>query len=87
MSGIHIAPAPLCAAPSLLTAMAHFEEEKTFFGSMFVIVTPPTKRQVRKESRDRRRRNRSSLGRVIRRSEVGGIMARQEGLETEEAPC
>ena len=87
MSGLHSVPPPTCTALPLNTVVAHFEEEKTFFGSMFVIVTPHTRRRLRKESRSQRRRNRSSLGRVVRRSEAAGVAARQTGHATEEELC
>ncbi|WP_281646854.1 hypothetical protein [Parendozoicomonas sp. Alg238-R29] len=63
---------------SLNTAMAHFEEEKTFFGPMFVVVAPYTRRRL-KHLRSRRERERaaSTLGRVIRRFRTGRSMMRK----------
>lgn len=62
----------------LNTTMAHFEEEKTFFGPMFVVITPYTRRRL-KHLRSRRERERaaSSLGRVIRRFRTGRSMLRK----------
>ena len=55
------------------TAMGHFEEEKTFFGTMFVVITPPRGRRLsRRKSRKDREREMSSLGKVIRRYRIQG---------------
>ena len=52
-------------------AMANFEEEKSFFAAMYVVVTPNTRRRIkRKRSRREREREASCLGRVIRRSQT-----------------
>ncbi|MTI13558.1 hypothetical protein [Sansalvadorimonas verongulae] len=60
------------------TAMANFEEEKTFFGPMLVVVTPYTRRRLRHlRSRRERERAASSLGRVIRRFRTGRSMLRK----------
>ena len=78
MSGIRIPPAMPPAGFSLNTAMANFEEEKTFFGPMFVVVTPNIRRRVkRNRTRQDREREMSSLGRVIRRFRSAGVFTRK----------
>ena len=52
-------------------AMANFEEEKSFFAAMYVVIAPNTRRRIkRKRSRREREREASCLGRVIRRSQT-----------------
>ncbi|MCL6270206.1 hypothetical protein M3P05_09740 [Sansalvadorimonas sp. 2012CJ34-2] len=77
MSGINIPPAMPPAGFNLNTSMANFEEEKTFFASMwvckYVVINPNTPRKLkRKKSRKELEREASSLGKVIRRYRIQG---------------
>ncbi len=86
MSGIRIPPAMPPAGFNLNTAMANFEEEKTFFVSMFVVIAPQTRRRL-KNNRTRKDRERelSTLGRVIRRFQSGSASLRKSGQESEDS--
>ncbi len=81
MSGIRF-PSNQPSPMTLQTAMANFEEEKTFFGTLFVIVTPYTRRQLKHlRSRSERERQASTLGRVIRRLQTSDSMLRKNSQE------
>ncbi len=75
MSGIRIPPAMPPAGFNLNTAVANFEEEKTFFGPMFVVIAPPIRRRLKK-NRTQSDRDKSCLGRVIRRFRTGKALMR-----------
>ena len=78
MSGINFPPAMPPAGFNLNTAMAHFEEEKTFWASMYVVITPSTPRKLKKKrSREQRERDASCLGKVIRRYKIQGASMKQ----------
>ncbi len=85
MNGIRIPPAMPPAGFNLTTAAAgysvNFEEEKTFWASMLVVVTPNIPRKLkRKKSRRERERDASCLGKVLRRYRIGGTnMKRSSG--------
>ena len=60
-------------------AMANFEEEKSFFAAMYVVVAPNARRRIRhKRSRRERERAMSCLGRVIRRLQPSGLNLNRE---------
>lgn len=61
-------------------AMANFEEEKSFFAAMYVVIAPNTRRRIkRKRSRREREREASCLGRVIRRLQTAEPSLSRQG--------
>ena len=60
--------------------MANFEEEKSFFAAMYVVIAPNTRRRIkRKRSRREREREASCLGRVIRRLQTAEPSLSRQG--------
>ncbi len=75
MRGVNFPPNASAPVVDMNIARANFEEEKSFFCSMFVVITPPRQRRLR---RKRRRANRSSRGQGIRRRSVYPLKSRKE---------
>ncbi|CAM3580415.1 hypothetical protein [Parendozoicomonas haliclonae] len=86
MSGINFPNnMPPTGLNNINTAMANFEEEKSFFALMYVVISPNTRRWVRRRrTRAERERERSSLGRVIRRFQAEGQMLKKHNPQQDD---